>query len=281
MSFIVSVMSVPAFLILTSAPHYAQFPPVEGEQPWCDIPPGSSHDLSEYASLYRAVALAGMAFSTHILSDTFTSIVHGTASTQQMVHHVAFFGAGFIIRGHCLLPFSAAALMSMEISTPFLNFLMIFRNRGPRYARAVQIATYFFVGLFIVFRLLLNTYGVVLLWLHPHSNTPPSLVAWEDYFVLTAITVGALLQFVFFWQVIKALVQRPVADTPASNQQKLDAEQAEELHTLIEGNISYQTKSSIESGYASSEREDVPRLPSRQLSELSDCILPDGRSGNL
>lgn len=202
-SVFISALSVPALFILATASSDAQYPPSEGLQPWCTLP-GGPGDIADYQDVYYALATAGLAFTMHIVSDLFTSVAHGIATAPQIIHHTAFIVAGLIIRMHCALPFNSAVLMSMEASTPFLNVLMVLRNRGDQYTRAVRIASYFFIALFVVFRLVLNTYGLVILWINHETILPPEIPGWQAVFLLVAITAGALIQYFFFAQILQS-----------------------------------------------------------------------------
>ena len=56
-----------------------------------------------------------------------------------IVHHFALAAAGFIVRGHCMLPHNPAILIGLEVSTLFLNFAFMYRNT------AVLMSCLFFV----------------------------------------------------------------------------------------------------------------------------------------
>eukprot|EP00928_Gymnodinium_smaydae_P065623 TRINITY_DN48726_c0_g1_i1.p1 TRINITY_DN48726_c0_g1~~TRINITY_DN48726_c0_g1_i1.p1 ORF type:complete len:311 (-),score=19.50 TRINITY_DN48726_c0_g1_i1:63-995(-) len=244
---LVTALSVPALIELSLSPSAAKFPPMEGEQPTCSIPAGHDY-FAPFADIYHALGLSGIAFTTHIVSDIFTSLLHGLATPSMVVHHIAFVVAGAIIRGHCMLPFNSAALMAMEASTPFLNFMMVFRNRGDAYASLVRISGYTFLVLFVIVRLGMNTYGVAIMWINHATIAPPSIATWQIRFVLVAVTVGALVQYFFFVQVVKNLM-KPRRTTAAEHQTRL----------VDDGNL----------GEPSVERN------------LSSSILPDGQSGYL
>jgi hypothetical protein len=218
-SIFISAISVPILLQLAFAPAEVQFPDARGVQPWCQAPP-DRHEMVAWNATFVWIAMAGMAFTAHIISDVFTSVVHRIATVQQIVHHVAFIIAGCIIRGSCLLPFSSAVLMSMEVSTPFLNFLMLFRHRGDRYSWAVNISQVCFIVLFLIFRIGLNSYGTILMWLNRERIAQLNVPSWQVDFLLVAITVGAVIQFYFLWQILSGLAQRK----PTMHQELVDKE---------------------------------------------------------
>jgi len=151
----------------------------------------------------RRVALAGLAFAAFIATDLIISGLHGMATLDHMVHHVAFLAAGLVMRGHCILPLNAAILLAMEVSTPFLNFMLLFRNRGAGFTLVVQAAGIAFVLLFVAFRLVLNTYGAVFLWQHRAVAMPAAVPDWQRWFLLAAVAAGSALQFFWFPAIAK------------------------------------------------------------------------------
>eukprot|EP00440_Ansanella_granifera_P009694 gb/GFBE01010505.1/.p1 GENE.gb/GFBE01010505.1/~~gb/GFBE01010505.1/.p1 ORF type:complete len:335 (+),score=68.22 gb/GFBE01010505.1/:1-1005(+) len=153
-------------------------------------------ELLPWETTLQAVAVAGLAFTTFTLADIFISLAHGLATADYIVHHIAFVIAGVIIRGNCMLPLNAAILMAMEVSTPFLNWLMFFRHRGEHYKLQVMVAGSSFFATFLLFRVVLNTYGTVLL-LHDQAQglaVPAKVPAWQSNFLVVAVTAGALVQ---------------------------------------------------------------------------------------
>lgn len=200
----ITAVSVPSLFALTGAPAIFQYPPFEGEQPWCSVPDDIFATHGQFQSVYGHLATAGLAFTMHLLSDVITSMVHRTATPQIVVHHFAFISVGLIVRGHCMLPFNSAALMAMEASTPFLNLMMLLRNRGNKYAVAVKVLLCLFLVLFVIFRLFLNTYSVAVLLANHATVAPPSAPAWRVKFFLAALSAGASVQYFFFFQILKA-----------------------------------------------------------------------------
>mmetsp|Transcript_82382 Transcript_82382/g.207281 ORF Transcript_82382/g.207281 Transcript_82382/m.207281 type:complete len:330 (+) Transcript_82382:104-1093(+) len=152
----------------------------------------------DWNSSGQAVALAGLLFTAFLFADIVISWIHGLSSWDYVLHHVAFITAGLIIRGHCMLPYNSAILLAMEASTPFLNVMLFFRNRGPAYGLLVQASGIIFVVLFVLFRLILNTYGAILLWRHRASAMPQSVPELQRCFLLGAIVAGSALQFFWF-----------------------------------------------------------------------------------
>lgn len=166
----------------------------------------------------RAIALAGLAFTTFTATDVMLSLTHGLMTWDHMIHHAAFVGAGIIIRGHCILPFSAAVLLSMEVSTPFLNSMLLFRYRGERYGTFVMANGCVFFVLFVIFRLGFNTLGTVLLWYSVAKGEAfdKPLPVWEVVFLMAAVTVGTLVQYFWFPSIARIFMGKVFAPPDAS-----------------------------------------------------------------
>jgi len=198
----ISVISIPAFFSLVTAPDYQRFASTD-ELVMCVL--SDSFD-PERKGFGEAVGLAGMAFTAFILADLVVSWAHGLATVAYYVHHFAFAAAGFIVRGHCMLPYNAAILMGMEVSTPFLNFAIMYRNRGV-YKTAVLVSGLLFVILFVISRLLLNTYGAILLFVKREEAFPQSVPAWQEWFLIVAIFAGSAVQFFWFPNIIQSAMK--------------------------------------------------------------------------
>jgi len=197
----VSAITVPAIFILWPATDEVRFG-ATGHLATCSIGPDRAELAEQWSEVSEAVAMAGLAFTAFTLADVGISAVHGLATADYIAHHIAFITAGMIIRGHCMLPFNAAILLAMEASTPFLNVLLFFRHRGTAYKKMVQVNGIIFVCLFVLFRLVLNTYGAITLWYH--WNFVPAVVPrWQAWFLMAAIAAGAAVQFVWFPSIAK------------------------------------------------------------------------------
>mmetsp|Transcript_135929 Transcript_135929/g.378843 ORF Transcript_135929/g.378843 Transcript_135929/m.378843 type:complete len:339 (-) Transcript_135929:154-1170(-) len=199
----ITALTVPALFKLYDAPDEVRFG-ATGHLAACA--PGSEHRIEiveKWGFVAQAVALAGLAFTAFTLADVGISTVHGLATMDHIAHHLAFVTAGLIIRGHCMLPFNASILLAMEASTPFLNIMLFFRHRGMAFKTAVQVNGILFVLLYVVFRVALNTYGAVVLWLHYKTAMPPTVPAWQAWFLLMAISAGAAIQFFWFPQIAR------------------------------------------------------------------------------
>merc|ERR1712130_890541 len=148
---------------------------------WC-IPSKDDPIHAELAALHLGgvtaqVAFVGLMFTIFTIVDGILAFFHGLAGIDYMVHHVAFIVAGVLIRGHCMLPFNAAILMSMEVSNIFLNWMMFFRHREG-FTRSVAHSSGLFAAFFFVFRIGLNTYGAAYMWWAHDAATPPAVPEW-------------------------------------------------------------------------------------------------------
>jgi hypothetical protein len=204
----ISAISVPAFFSLATASDIQRFASTD-ELVMCVLPDAFDPERRGFG---EAVGLAGMAFTAFIVADLIVSVAHGMATLDYYVHHFAFAAAGFIVRGHCMLPYNAAILMGMEISTPFLNFAFMYLNRGV-YKTAVLVSGLLFVILFIISRLLVNTYGAILLFVKREEAFPQSVPAWQEWFLIIAIFAGSAVQFFWFPKIIQSAM-KAFGDSP-------------------------------------------------------------------
>lgn len=198
---VVSCLVIPVLLALSDAPAEVRV----GTSP--NLATCSQKDYPHMNRIGQAIALAGMLFTAFIASDSIISIVHRLSTWDFVVHHIAFLAAGLIIRGHCMLPYNAAILLSMEVSTPFLNVMLLFRNRGEKYQGIVQVTGIIFVVTFVLFRLVLNTYGVSFLWQHRADAIPHAVPRWQSSYLVVAIILGSVLQYFWFPAIAKIFVK--------------------------------------------------------------------------
>lgn len=220
---LIAVVALPALAVFAGAPDTARFA-CTGHLGWCSGGPRSSAQLASVAGgelAAEAVAAAGLAFTAFIAADLVLSVLHGYASLDHVVHHLAFVTAGLIIRWHCMLPFNAAALLSMEVSTPFLNFALLYRHRGQEFALPVRAAGVLFVALYVVFRLGVNSYAAIVLWLHRDVAIPPGVPEWQGGFLLAAVAAGVAVQLFWLPRIVQSFAsglgrEREDADPDAS-----------------------------------------------------------------
>jgi len=221
----VTAITVPGFFLLSDAPDKVRFGST-GQLATCAATTAvlRPEEIEAWGFLCQAVALAGLVFTSFTVADVGICIMHGLASADFIAHHIAFITAGLIIRSHCMLPFNATMLLAMEASTPFLNFILFFRHRGPAFKFAVQANGIIFVILFVVFRLILNTYGAIVLWLHYATAVAPIVPKWQVWFLLIAVTAGVLVQFFWFPQVVRTFGAGLLELMGRSNSARLDAD---------------------------------------------------------
>lgn len=197
----VSIIALPSFVVLSSAPANVQY---GASRLVASCASEAADDLHDF--FCRAIALAGLAFTTFTCMDVVVCSVHRLWTLDYFLHHVAFIIAGVIIRSHCMLNYTASMLLAMEASTPFLNFMLFFRNRGQRFQFHVTVSGGVFFILFVLLRLILNTYGAVLLWIN--RETPIGVPAWQVWFVLVAVSLGAAVQFFWFPKILRIFISK-------------------------------------------------------------------------
>jgi len=149
-----------------------------------------------WAPTMALVALAGQSFAIRTAVDLVLQARHGMLEWDGAVHHGIFVMAGWLIRRHCMMPFNAAVLMLMELSTPFLNYYLFFRSRYP-YASSVNSAKSLFCFTFFVVRILINSYGAFLFVQEYPSALPQKVPKWQQQLMLTVVVASVLLQW--FW----------------------------------------------------------------------------------
>jgi len=215
---LVSILSVPVMFSLIAAPDYAQFA-FTSRIGLCLADSSTDHRIFGWLPMYRAIAVAGLAFTSFTACDILVSSIHGLMTWDLLIHHTAFLCAGIIIRGHCILPFNASVLMSMEVSTPFLNYMLLVRNRGEQYQLVTKVCGAMFFATFVCLRIALNTYGVFVLWksaapmlLQGDTScalawAPPWVPRWELYFLLAAVSLGAIVQMLWFPGIFSTFVK--------------------------------------------------------------------------
>jgi len=209
---IISALSVPPlFLLLFASDGRVKFA-TSSEMGTCKVD-HSDAELLEWEVTMQAISVAGLAFTTFTFADLLVLCLHGLATVDYVAHHLAFILAGCILRGNCMLPFNAAVLMAMEVSTPFLNWVTFFRHRGEQYQTQVIVAGVIFFITFLVFRLGLNIYGTILLLVDEAQGTaiPSRVPRWQQVLVIVAIIAGALVQLYWLpriWQVFGVRIWR-------------------------------------------------------------------------
>jgi len=216
-SIVVTMLALPSFFVFVLSPHIVQFS-ASHSVAWCTPDHSEALEMTSLQDLsLRATAFAGLAFTTFTCADVIISSLHGLwGHWDYMVHHAAFIVAGVIIRSHCMLGYNASILLAMEASTPFLQYMLFFRHRGPRFEGRVTICGGIFFLLFVLFRLILNTYGALLLWRYSYgaftaygaTDVPAHVPSWQVWFVLIAVSLGAVVQFFWFPRILKIFIRK-------------------------------------------------------------------------
>jgi hypothetical protein len=190
---LISGICVPCFVMFLDAPSDVRFdasPHIAD----CRVDRGDTGAMPwDFAG--QAIAIAGIAFTTFTIADVFISTLYGLSSRDYRIHHTAFITVGLMVRSNCMLPYNAAILLSMECSTPFLNFWTLVMNRGADYSWSTCVSGAAFVVLFLAIRIVLNTYGAVYLIVNHDIAMPPWVPESIFWFLLVAITVGAGVQY--------------------------------------------------------------------------------------
>eukprot|EP00927_Polykrikos_kofoidii_P030824 TRINITY_DN26527_c0_g2_i1.p1 TRINITY_DN26527_c0_g2~~TRINITY_DN26527_c0_g2_i1.p1 ORF type:complete len:348 (-),score=49.52 TRINITY_DN26527_c0_g2_i1:67-1110(-) len=212
-SILVAALAVPAFVVISNAPQEVRFPSKLLDVDQCKLsastfPESSTLDFNMWDLAMRSVSLSGLLFTTFTFADTIISSVHGLGmSLDYIVHHVAFVMAGVLIRSHCLIPYNSSILLSMEVSTPFLNYMLFFRHRGDRYRVSVYASGAIFFVLFLCVRIALNAYGVFVLISSYDVALPPEIVPrWQAIASVVSVTTGTLVQFFWFPRIAKKAI---------------------------------------------------------------------------
>jgi len=205
----IAVIALPSFFALIDAPVEVKF---AASPHFADCALDQSQvDAMPWNTPGRSVALVGLAFTTFTIADVFISVMYrltilepeSCRGVDHLVHHAAFITVGLMIRSNCMLPYNAAILMSMEASTPFLNYCTLMMNRGKSYSCSTTVSGLIFFVVFMAIRIVLNTYGVIYLFMHSDIAMPawvPESVCW---FVLVAISAGAFVQYIWAVAVLR------------------------------------------------------------------------------
>lgn len=203
----IASLSVPSFFAFLDAPDEVRF---AAAPHLADCALDKSQGAAmPWNSAGKFVALAGLAFTTFTIADIFLSVFYGLNALESrrgldhLVHHAAFITVGLMVRTNCMLPFNAAILLSMEVSTPFLNYCTLMMNRGKSFSRSTTFAGLIFVFLFLVVRIFLNTWGVMFLWVNEDIAMPARVQDFEFWFLLVAIIAGALVQYVWLFVILR------------------------------------------------------------------------------
>lgn len=160
-------------------------------------------------SVGRVIAFAGQSFTIRIVVDWVLQLTHRLLTVEESIHHAIFFIAGVLLRSNCMLPLNTCILMSMEASTPALNYYLFFRKRYP-FSSDVNNAKIIFSILFCIFRLGFGTYGAYLFLRGYCSSSfamPVDLPAWEQYAMCIIFLAGTMLQWFWGFKILQGILQ--------------------------------------------------------------------------
>lgn len=199
MGILIACLTVPTIIHLWHEPSHIKFAH-SSHLAFCEL-----DGLDEHVKTWGiATAFAGMAFTTYTMADLANMFVLGFVTWDYLAHHIFFIAVGLIMRCNCILFYEAAILLAMEVSTPFLNYVLIYRNRGEAYATSLAVAGGLFFILFITTRIVLNTWGAYLLILHREEHLMTVIPPWQAWSLLSMIIAGILVQFFWLPPVLKA-----------------------------------------------------------------------------
>lgn len=97
-------------------------------------------------------------FATYVLVDAVLISVHGLGGLDTWVHHVIF-GCMAFLSMHVSWPIMLAAMLSQELSTPFLNLFLILRGFKGSDSLLVQLVFLCFALTFFATRIVLNSHA--------------------------------------------------------------------------------------------------------------------------
>jgi len=230
----IALLTVPAFVFLMTKPNAWKFASSRHLN-FCSVDESTNVPGIEGSQLIlQAVAVAGLAFTAFTVADVGISILHRLATWDFIVHHVAFISAGLMIRSHCMLPFNAAILLAMEVSTPFLNYLLFFRHRGETYESVVKTNGVVFVLLYVVFRLGFNSYGFIVLCVNKFNAVPSGVADWEVWFLLVAIGAGVAVQIFWLPLICRAFLGAGLGICPSKPRQPGSSDEGDSSAEAVE-----------------------------------------------
>jgi len=123
----IAIISIPCFFSLVGAPDEVKFA-ASSHLGHCSLNPGETGH--EWNATGQSVALAGLAFTTFTIADVILSLRYKILTKDHCLHHAAYIFVGMMVRANCMLPYNASILLSMEVSTPFLNYCMLMLKEG-------------------------------------------------------------------------------------------------------------------------------------------------------
>jgi len=157
-----------------------------------------------------AVALGGQSFAVRIAIDFVLQQIHGLLTLEEAIHHCIFFSTGCLMRWYCMMPLNGAILMSMETSTPFLNYYLFFKSRYA-YSADVNMAKLIFGVLFFIFRMIFNTFGAFVFIQRYYSSRlvmPVEMPRWQQHCMVVVMVAGAGLQLYWGTKIMLSLARR-------------------------------------------------------------------------
>jgi hypothetical protein len=151
---------------------------------------------------YRMAEVAGVTVLASELADTLMIIVNRKLSVANFLHHSLYLAIGSLIRLNCaqvpVLAIATAGLVTQETSSVFLNWFLLWRNRGLDDAWYVKGSFICFTLCFFVWRLGMGSY-VTFYYLTHMGDVPSGMPTWQVNLLGGAMVLGSGLQW--YWGV--------------------------------------------------------------------------------
>lgn len=213
---VISAVSIANLAALWNAPHSVLL----GSR----SPGGPDADL--FMHVYPRVAAAGEFFGAYILYDLLFIARNAStmANAEVLCHHSVFLVAAWLLRSYYFAPGPATVFMTMEISTPFLNFCMLKDAFGWTTDDApVRWGFILFAATFFLSRILLLAMSTVGLLLHfregpwmdevvvPRGNdavAAPYVPVWSGVVLCIIMIAASVLMAIWFRRILGILLGR-------------------------------------------------------------------------
>lgn len=174
------------------------------------------------------VVEAGVWFFTFLCVDTVLMVAHGFVTREILLHHAIFGAVCYFLLTTCSTPFVAAALLSQELSTPFLNVFLLLREfKGMGYM-PTQVVFVLFALTFFATRVCINGYATclyvseVLHNLHDASSgaASPFVISVAEQIVLALVLLGGLALQINWAVTIAKKIQHAIAGGASPDHRK-------------------------------------------------------------
>ena len=164
------------------------------------------------------VVEAGVWFFTFLCVDTVLMVVHRFVTREILLHHAIFGAVCYSLLTTSSTPFVAAALLSQELSTPFLNVFLLLREfKGMRYVPTHAVFVLFALTFFAT-RLCINGYATCLFISEVLRNlsgarsaaSSPFVLSSAQQIVLALVLLGGLALQIYWSVTIAKKIQQAI-----------------------------------------------------------------------